>query len=273
VTEEWRWVRTGFNDAFTNMAIDEMILISRISGAVPNTIRFYRWNPSAVSLGFSQEVEKEVELEACKRLGVDLVRRQTGGGAVYHDSRGELTYSIVASFDAIPSDVIASYRYLCDGIVLACQHLGLNAKMSFNDRARQCPNVMVNGRKISGSAQTRRRNTLLQHGTILVDSNLETMTKVLKMGRPTADMSLEKLQFKVTTLTGILGRPVSFEEVEDSLRLGFEKTLNVRLSEQALSSLELRQASELRLRKYATCEWNFRRQIGERRAEAGLVYS
>jgi len=273
VTEEWRWVRTGFNDAFTNMAIDETILISRISGAVPNTIRFYRWTPSAVSLGFSQKVEKEVELEACKRLSVDLVRRQTGGGAVYHDSDGELTYSIVASFDALPSDVIASYRYLCDGIVVACQHLGLNAQMSFNDRARQCPNVMVNGRKISGSAQTRRRNALLQHGTILVDSNLETMTKVLKMGRPTADMSLEKLQSKVTTLTRILGRPVSFEEVEDSLRFGFEKILNVRLSEQALSSLELRQASELRLRKYATCEWNFRRQIGERRAEAGLIYS
>jgi len=259
VTEEWRWVRTGFNDAFTNMAIDETILISRVGGAVPNTIRFYRWNPSAVSLGFSQQIDREVELEACKKLGVDVVRRQTGGGAVYHDSNGELTYSIVASFDAISSDVISSYRYLCGGIVIACKHLGLNAQMSFNDRARQCPNVTVNGKKISGSAQIRRRSALLQHGTMLVDSNLETMTRVLKMGRPTADMSLKKLQSKVTTLTRILGRPVSFEEVEDSLRLGFEKSLNVKLSEQALSSLELRQASELRLRKYSTYEWNFRR--------------
>jgi len=259
VTEEWRWVRTGFNDAFTNMAIDEAILVSRIGGAVPNTIRFYRWNPSAVSLGFSQQVEREVGLEACKRLGVDVVRRPTGGGSVYHDSDGELTYSIVASLDAISSDVISSYQYLCDGIVIACKHLGLNAQMSFNDRARQCPNVTVNGKKISGSAQIRRRSALLQHGTMLVDSNLETMTRVLKMGRPTAGMSLKKLQSKVTTLTRILGRPVSFGEVEDSLKLGFEKTLNVKLSEQALSSLELRQASELRLRKYSTYEWNFRR--------------
>jgi len=78
-------------------------------------------------------------------------------------------------------------------------------------------------------------------------------------------MSLEKLQSKVTTLTHVLERPVSIKEVEDSLRLGFEKTLNVKLSEQGLSSLELRQASELRLRKYSTYEWNFRREMdGER---------
>jgi len=259
VAEQWRLVRTGFNDAFTNMAIDEAILISRIEGAIPNTVRFYRWNPSAVSLGFSQQVEKEAELNACKRLGVDIVRRPTGGGAVYHDSSGELTYSIVASSDTIPSDVISSYHCLCHGIVLACQYLGLNAQMSFDDRGRQCPNITVNGKKISGNAQTRRKNVLLQHGTILVDSDLEIMTKVLKMGQPTATTPLEKLRTKVTTLRQILGRSVSFEEVEDSLRLGFEKAFNTTLSDQMLSPFELKQVAKLRLKKYGTDEWNLRR--------------
>jgi lipoate-protein ligase A len=259
MTEEWRLIRTGFNDAFTNMAMDEAMLISRIEGIVPNTVRFYKWKPSAVSLGFSQQVEKEVDVEACRRLGIEIVRRPTGGGAVYHDSQGELTYSVAVSYDAIPSDVLSSYRHLCKGIIIACGKLGLDAQMSFDDQARQCPNITINGKKISGSAQTRRRNVLLQHGTILLDSNLEIMTKVLKMGRPTACMPLERLQSRVTTLRRTLERPVPFEEVEEKLRLGFEEALNIRLSEQAFSSLELRQASELRLRKYSTYEWNFSR--------------
>lgn len=256
---EWRLIRTGFNDAFTNMAMDEAILMSRIEGVAPNTVRFYRWNPSAVSLGFSQEVEREVELAACKRLGIDIVRRPTGGGTVYHDSTGELTYSITASFDVIPSDTISSYRYLCHGIILACQDLGLDAQMAFDEGGRRCPNITVDGRKVSGSAQMRRKNALLQHGTILLDSDLEVMTKVLKMGLPAASVPLKKLEAKVTTLRQILGDSVSFEQVEDGLRRGFEKAFNAKLSDEALSPIELKRASELGLTKYRTDEWNFRR--------------
>ena len=259
MADQWRLIRTGFNDAFTNMAVDEAILISVVEGAAPNTVRFYRWKPSAVSIGFSQLVEKEVEVEVCKILHVDVVRRPTGGGAVYHDSNGELTYSITARIDTVPSDVISSYRYLCQGIVTMCRNLGLKAQLSFDDKGQQCPNVTVNGRKISGSAQTRRKNAFLQHGTLLLDSNLKTMTKVLKMGLPTAHMPLEKLASKVTTMRCLLGKALSFEELENNLILAFEKAFNTKLPEQALSPSELTQSSELRLRKYATYEWNFKR--------------
>lgn len=83
-------------DAPTQMSIDEAIALARPKGETPNTVRLYRWNPSAVSLGYFQSVEKEVNLEACEEKGVDVIRRITGGGAVYHDYDGEITYSLVA---------------------------------------------------------------------------------------------------------------------------------------------------------------------------------
>jgi lipoate-protein ligase A len=241
------------------MAIDEAVLISRIEGSVQNTIRFYRWKPSAVSLGFSQELEREVQVDACKELGIDLVRRPTGGGAVYHDSTGELTYSIVVNLDAVPSDLTSSYKQLCQGIILACEELGLKAQLSFDETGRQCPNVTLDGKKISGGAQTRRRRALLQHGTVLLDSNLETMTRILKMGRLNLCMPLKKLESKVTTIRRALGKPVSFEKMEDCMRLGFERGLNMKLREQDLTATELKLSSELQAKKYQTKNWNFRR--------------
>ncbi len=259
MAEEWRLLRTGFNNAFENMAIDEAVLISRIDGSVQNTIRFYRWKPSAVSLGFSQEVEKEVQVDACKELCIDLVRRPTGGGTVYHDSAGELTYSIVVNLDAVPSDLTSSYKQLCQGIILACEELGLKAQLSFDETGRQCPNVTVDGKKISGGAQTRRRNALLQHGTVLLDSNLEMMTRILKMGQSNPCMPLEKLESKVTTIRRALGKPVSFERMEDCIMLGFERALSMTLLRGGLTPTELSLSSELQVKKYQTKDWNFRR--------------
>ncbi len=259
MTEPWRFIQNGFNNASANMAIDEAILISRTQGSVPNTIRFYQWKPSAVSLGFSQQAEKEIDIRTCRSLGIEIVRRPTGGGAVYHDSNGELTYSIVVDMEEVPYDLISSYGRLCHGIILACRELGLEAQLSVDETGRRCPNITVSRKKISGGAQTRRGKILLQHGTLLVDSNLDIMTKILKMGRPSACMPLDRLQSKVTTLRSILGRPISHYEIADSLRRGFEQALNVNLLKQDLTSDELKIASELCVRKYDTDEWNFKR--------------
>ena len=108
-----------------NMAIDEAILMARCLGKVPNTVRFYRWQPSAVSLGRFRPVEQDVNVEACKKLGVDIVRRPTGGGTVYHDAKGEITYSVVVKASDIGSpDVETSYAILCSGLIEACRILG-----------------------------------------------------------------------------------------------------------------------------------------------------
>src|SRR5690606_20281498 len=94
--DTWRLLPLETHDAFMNMAIDEAIYTARLADKVPNTLRFYRWQPSAVSIGKNQTPENEIYLDNCKQLGVDVVRRISGGGTVYHDFEGEVTYSVVA---------------------------------------------------------------------------------------------------------------------------------------------------------------------------------
>jgi len=112
----WRFLKPEVKDAFTNMAVDEAILSARIAGLVPNTLRFYRWKPSAVSIGRFQDVFNEVYVENCRKHEVDIVRRITGGGAVYHDHVGEITYSVVVKESDLGfTDVASTYDVICRG--------------------------------------------------------------------------------------------------------------------------------------------------------------
>jgi len=114
---EWRLLPLRVDDAFMSMAIDEALLKLNAEGKSPNTIRFWRWLPTTVSIGCFQSVEREVDLEVAKRYGVDVVRRITGGGAVFHDHDGELTYSVVCKQGDVPDEIIESYRLICSGLV------------------------------------------------------------------------------------------------------------------------------------------------------------
>ena len=107
--DTWRFLPLQTSNAALNMAIDEAILTARVAEKVPNTLRFYRWQPSTVSIGKNQTPEKEVYLDAAKRLGVDVVRRCSGGGTVYHDFEGEVTYSVVANTSAASCSRNAAY--------------------------------------------------------------------------------------------------------------------------------------------------------------------
>jgi len=108
--QTWRLIPLETNNAFMNMAIDEAILIARTAEKVPNTLRLYRWQPSTVSVGKNQNSDAEVYLDACKALGIDVIRRISGGGAVYHDFEGEVTYSIIAkTSDMGTSDITTVY--------------------------------------------------------------------------------------------------------------------------------------------------------------------
>ncbi|MEM2225940.1 MAG: biotin/lipoate A/B protein ligase family protein [Candidatus Bathyarchaeia archaeon] len=253
--ETWRLIGISSNDAYMNMAIDEAIMRAKAAGRVPNTIRFYRWRPSAVSIGFFQSVEEEVDIGACAELGVDIVRRPTGGGAVYHDSDGELTYSLVvdAGNPRVSADFLTSYRALCEGIVRGLRSLGLDAHFNpVND-------VLVGGRKISGNAQTRRLGTVLQHGTVLLRADLSRMFRVLRIAdEKLRDKMISAAQERVTTIERELGRAVGFEEVSDALRRGFEEALGIELEEGDLSEEERSLAMELR-GKYSSREWIYMR--------------
>ncbi len=236
-------------DAKFNMALDEALLELISSGRSEPTVRFYRFSPTAVTIGYFQSIRKTVNLQKATSLGIDVVRRPTGGGAVLHDEKGELTYSVVVP-EISGEEVVESFRRICLGVILTLKELGLEASfVPVND-------VVVSGRKISGSAQTRRGGFILQHGTILYNADLDLMQEVLT---PPTEKLLEKgvssIRERVTTVSEQLGRDVSFDEVLDAAIKGFSRALGEKLIPSDPTEDELILASELE-RKYGSKEWN-----------------
>jgi len=250
---KWRLLPLTMNDASMNMAIDEAICRLNAEGKSPNTLRFYRWEPAAVSIGCFQRVEQEVDLELARRCGIDVVRRITGGGAVFHDHDGELTYATICGQGDVPDDIIESYGVICGGLVDGFKRLELWAEFKpVND-------VLVNGKKISGSAQTRRWGSVLQHGTILIDPNIRLMFELLKVSpEKISDKFIASVYERVTSINREMGRKPSFEEVRAAMSEGFASALDVKLVEGELTRQELELANELRS-KLGSGEWLRRR--------------
>jgi lipoate-protein ligase A len=254
----WRLLKLETHDAYTNMAIDEAILTARIRNIAPNTIRFYRWNPSAVSIGKFQNIENEVHLDNCRKHGIDVVRRITGGGAVYHDAEGEITYSVVASKkDLKVENINTVYAKFYNGIAEALKMLGIKA--DFNEgNVKACPNLTVDSKKISGSAQSHKKGVVLQHGTLLVDVDLEEMFTFLRV--PWAKTCIEVVsvaKHKITSIKKEVGKDISIKTVEQALVQGFQKALNIKLVNGELTLYERELAEHLHKEKYSKNDWNF----------------
>lgn len=217
---EFRYLETGANPASFNMGLDEAVLESVASGAAAPTLRLYAWRPSAVSIGYFQGLHDEVDLGRCAELGVDVVRRLTGGGAVFHAD--ELTYSLVApeSHALARGGLLASYRSICSGVIAGLARLGVAAEFApLND-------VCSGGKKLSGNAQTRKLGCVLQHGTVLLGVDPEAMFSVLKVpdeklkGKLIADVKA-----RVSSVSAVLGRSVGYTEAVEAFKLGFETIL------------------------------------------------
>jgi lipoate-protein ligase A len=204
-----------------NMARDEALLAE---GAP--TVRLYGWRPAAVSLGRSQ-TEADVDLDAARAWGLDVVRRATGGGAILHNE-SEVTYAVVLPLDhpGLPRDITGSFAFVSDGVVRALRHLGLPAQIETvpdNTREtlcyvrRQGTNVVVNGRKISGGAQRRDGKALLQHGTVIVERDEDRMARLFRT--PPGDITT-----RVTSLAEE-GVRVSREKLVETLSRGFAESL------------------------------------------------
>jgi len=232
------------------MAIDEAIMIARIEGKAPDTVRLYAFSPSSVTIGRFQSVRHDVNLDEAKRLRIPVVRRITGGGSVFHDEFGEITYSVIVGENLHPAlrNVETSYRYLAGPLVDALESLGLNAGFSgLND-------IVANGKKISGSAQTRRKGVILQHGTFMYSTRLEILGKVLRVSRvKLADKGVSSIWERVTTLEreGIkLNRWEAYELLREHFFSAFE------LEEGELTDYELELAEELIEKRYGNRKWN-----------------
>jgi len=233
------------------MAIDEAIMTARIEGKVEDTVRLYVFKPSSITIGRFQSIEHDVNLEKCQELSIPVVRRITGGGSVFHDAYGEITYSVVVGEDFHPDlrDIYKSYRLLASPLVEALKELGLNAEFSgLND-------IIANGKKISGSAQTRRKGVILQHGTFMYATRLDILASVLKVSKKKlADKGVKSIWERVTTLEreGIkLGR----NDAYDLLREKFFEEFP--LEEGQLTDYELELAEKLIEERYGRDEWNF----------------
>jgi lipoate-protein ligase A len=224
-----------------------------------NTLRFYEWKPSAVSIGRFQDIQKETQIENCRKLDIDIVRRITGGGAVYHDEYNEVTYSVVTSKESLQADnIINVYRKIYLGLTEGLKNLGVS--VDFNEgNAKTCPNLTVKGRKISGSAQCHRSGVILQHGTILADVNLETMFTVLRSARGgNCTQILPIARRKITSLTDELARKIPRSELIHALTDGFREALHINLVEGDLAPSERELAETLYRERYSTKPWNFK---------------
>jgi lipoate-protein ligase A len=256
VAEDWRLLDTGIRDAFYNMALDEAIATARSKNLVPNTVRFFRWEPSAVSIGYFQSMEEEVDISACDARGIGYVRRITGGGAVYHDMDGELTYSMVIneSHRLISKDIQRTYETLCSGLTVGLNLLGIPAEFKpIND-------IVVDGKKISGNAQTRRTGVVLQHGTILREVDPSLMFSLLKVpSEKIRDKMIATVKERVTSIKAYLGRDMDFDEIKRALKEGFEKALDIRLINGQPTDFEVSLAEKLKKEKYSSKKWNFMR--------------
>lgn len=255
--DTWRLLPLEIHDAALNMAIDEAILTSRIKEQVPNTLRFYRWQPSAVSLGKNQNSEAEVYLNSCKQLGVDVVRRISGGGTVYHDFEGEITYSVTAkAADFGIGDITAVYFKIYEAITDALRILGVPADFSEGD-SKNCPNLTVNGKKISGSSQTITRGIVLQHGTILKSVDLSKMFQLIKLKNLNCALATDIGKRKITSIENELGHKINPGTITNALVQGFKAILKIQLQEGQLTPNELELVDRLCKEKYNSDKWTF----------------
>jgi lipoyl(octanoyl) transferase len=275
--EVWRFIDSGDCSPAFNMALDEALLDWHSEGKIPPTIRFYGWNPPTLSIGYFQKVEKEIDMDAVKKHGLGFVRRPTGGRGVLHDK--ELTYSVIVSEEHpdMPKTVTEAYRVISQGILEGFKLLGLDAYFAIpkteeekadlkNPRSAVCfdaPSwyeLVVEGRKVAGSAQTRQKGVILQHGSILLDLDEDLLFSLFKYPNERVKERLQRnFKNKAVAINELTDRKVTIEEAKEAFYKGFEKGLNIILEPYALSKEELEYVNEIAKTKYETDGWNFRR--------------
>ncbi len=246
----WRVLELGTFSCYENMAIDEAISEGVFEGTSEPTIRFYKWSPSAVSIGRFQSMNEEVNIENCNKLNINYLRRITGGGAVFHDSDGELTYSIIGNEELFPKGIRESYKEICGYLVNGLKRLGINASFApIND-------IIVGNKKISGSAQSRNNKILLQHGTILYDIDIRKMFSVLNVSKEKiSDKIISSVEERVTSIKN-QNPNIDFESLYKELLYSF--TENKQAFFGKLTEKERIRVKEL-IKKYQSNEWNFYR--------------
>ncbi|KKK33216.1 octanoyltransferase [Mesobacillus campisalis] len=275
--EVWRYIDSGDGSPSFNMALDEALLDWHSEGKIPPVIRFYGWNPATLSIGYFQKIEKEINMEAVKQHGLGFVRRPTGGRGVLHEH--ELTYSVIVSEDHpdMPKTVTEAYRVISEGILKGFQRLGLDAYFAVpksddeksalkNPRSAVCfdaPSwyeLVVEGRKVAGSAQTRQKGVILQHGAILLDLDEDKLFSLFKYPNERVKERMQNaFKTKAVAINEISSRRIRIDEAKQAFREGFKEALDIGLEPYTLSSDEMDYVQQLAKKKYESEEWTFKR--------------
>ncbi|MCM3692451.1 lipoate--protein ligase family protein [Neobacillus niacini] len=275
--EVWRFIDSGNCSPSFNMALDEALLDWHSAGKIPPVIRFYGWEPATLSIGYFQKVEKEIDLEAVKAHGLGFVRRPTGGRGVLHEH--ELTYSVIVSEDhpEMPKTVTEAYRVISEGILKGFHQLGLEAYFAVpkteeersalkDPRSAVCfdaPSwyeLVVEGRKVAGSAQTRQKGVILQHGSILLDLDEDKLFSLFKYPNERVKERMKSsFKNKAVAINEISPRRISLEEAKEAFYKGFADGLNIELESYQLTEEELAYVNKIAKERYENDEWNFKR--------------
>ncbi|MCU7556825.1 biotin/lipoate A/B protein ligase family protein [Macrococcus capreoli] len=274
--EEWLFINTKQNDPYFNMAMDEALLNFVAEGQLPPVIRFYGWNPATLSIGYFQKLKKEIDIEKVKAEGYGLVRRATGGRGVLHDK--ELTYSVIVpeSHPAMPQTVTEAYRVISEGLLEGFKALGFDAYFAIpkteeqraklkDPRSSVCfdaPSwyeLVVEGRKIAGSAQTRQKGVILQHGSILQSIDVDALFDLFIYGNPRLKEKMKQAFYsKAVSIQDLTDKEITIEMMEAAFYKGFEKGLNIKLIPYEVNKALIEETEKL-IEKYKSDDWTYRK--------------
>jgi lipoate-protein ligase A len=254
-------------EAAHHMAVDEAVATAFREGAAPPTLRIYRWTSPAMTIGRFQSPD-EIDWEACRRLGIPVARRLTGGSAVYHGS--DLTYGVVSGGESLifrGKTVKESYLMISRALLRGMKRAGVEALPvqagTVRETSPRCfaspswHEISVNGRKVIGSAQKRWRNAFLQQGSIPLELDPVAVCRVFRFAdEEERRAAAGRLVAKAAGLNDCAGKPVRFEDLERALIAGFEEVFDVRLVRGNLSPRERADAVRLAREKYLLPRWN-----------------
>ncbi|RHW38487.1 lipoate--protein ligase family protein [Lysinibacillus yapensis] len=274
---KWYFINSGPCSPSYNMALDEALLDLHSTGEIPPVIRFYEWNPATLSIGYFQRAHRDIDFEALNAQNLGFVRRPTGGRAVLHEH--ELTYSVIVTeqYPDMPASVTEAYRVISEGLLLGFKNLGLDAYFSVPDTEQQREDLkkpksavcfdapswyelVVEGKKVAGSAQTRQKGVILQHGAILLDLDEEKLLSVFKFSSPEVKEKMrKKLPEKAVAIRQLTDKDISIDQCVDSFKKGFEEALDIELVPYELTEEQRNYVKKIEETKYLNDEWNFRK--------------
>jgi len=243
------------------MASDEVMLDLFSESKIPPTLRFYGWSSGSFSLGCFQDAEILLNTEKCNKDAVPFVRRMTGGGIVYHGS--DISYSIVCRREdlAVPRRLNESYKGLCAFLISGFRNLGLDPQYSLSQPKRNIKSggfccqeeetydITINGKKIGGNAQRRRRDVVFQHGFLPLYNDFEKGFTFSKRGT-------SSINNNVISLNEALGREVQYIEIKEVLRNAFKEVFNIQFREDFFTEEENMAIERLVSIKYSQDKWN-----------------